>query len=444
MRDALILLVIGGLLPFCIIRPWIGILVWTWLGLMNPHRLSWELDKLPIAMTVALLIFFGMLFRRDYKSPPWNRELILLALLMAYFTLTSVTAWYPLAAWEYWQRVVKMVGMLFVTTMLIHGRQRIEMLLLVVATSIGFYGLKGGLSTIATGGQLRVLGPEGTMIGGNTFIGLAMVMILPLLFAIARQSSGRSTRMGFFAVAGMTLLAIPFTYSRGALLGLAVVIPGIFPRLKRLIIFLPLLIPLVFIVKDFLPERLINRAQTIETYRDDASAMQRIRAWNVSFGIAKDRPLLGAGFDFEELPDHSRWWSYVPPDLFEYGDTAHVAHSIFFSVLGHHGFIALAMFMALLFFTFFDFRHIERRTESDPDLAWIEPYARALRIGLVGYCVSGSFLNAAYFDLMYLFVAFTALFRREILDSERRRKAYDVAPGQDLTSPLGSPTQQSG
>ena len=28
--------------------------------------------------------------------------------------------------------------------------------------------------------------------------------------------------------------------------------------------------------------------------------------------------------------------------------------------------------------------------------------------------VAGAFLNAAYFDLSYLFVAFTAIFRREV------------------------------
>lgn len=423
MRDVLLAVMIVGLLPLCIMRPWVGILVWTWVGLMNPHRMSWELYNLPVAMAVALLTLVGMLFKRDHKPPPWNRELALLALLMAYFTLTSFFAWYPAAAWEYWMRVAKMIGMLFVTTMLIYGRKRIEALLLVVALSIGFFGFKGGLFTILTGGQYRVQGPEGSMIAGNTFIGLAMAMVLPLLFAIAREAPEKWKRAGYYTVSGLTFLSIPFTYSRGALLGLAVVLPGIFPRLKKLVLLLPLLIPLAFVAKGFLPERLVERAQTIETYREDNSSMQRIRAWAVSYGIAKSSPLLGAGFDFEELPDPSRWWSHVPPDLFGYGSTTtHVSHSIYFSVLGQHGFLALAMFLAMLAFTYVDFRRMEQQAKNDPELAWIGPYARALRIGLVGYLVSGAFLNAAYFDLMYLFVAFTALFRREILDTERNRR----------------------
>lgn len=423
MRDILLAVVILGLLPVCLLRPWIGILVWTWIGLMNPHRLTWELSNWPIAMVVALLILTGMLFNRDRKPIPWNRELILLAILMGYFTLTSVTAWYPPAAWAYWERVLKMVGMIFVTTMLIHGRKRIEWLLLVIAGSIGFYGFKGGIFSIVTGAQYRVQGPDGTMIGGNTFIGLAMAMVLPLLFAVARNQSEKWKRQAAYAVSWLTFLAIPFTYSRGALLGLAVVLPGIFPRLRKFILFLPLLIPLAFMAKDFLPEKLVDRAQTIQTYEEDNSAMQRIRAWSVALSIAKESPLMGAGFDFEEFPDPNRWWSHVSPDLYGFGTTkTHVAHSIYFSVLGQHGVIAFALFLAFLFFTFRDLGRLEKVTLETPELAWISPYARALRIGLVGYLVTGAFLNSAYFDLMYLFVAFTALFRREVLEFEQGRR----------------------
>lgn len=166
---------------------------------------------------------------------------------------------------------------------------------------------------MATAGQYRVQGPEGSMIAGNTFLGLAMAMVLPLLFALAREAAVKWKRTLLYATAILTFISIPFTYSRGALLGLAVVVPGVFPRLKKLFIVLPLLIPLAFLARDYLPEKLVQRAQTIETYDEDNSAMQRIRAWAVAIGIAKQSPLLGAGFDFEELPDPSRWWSHVPP-----------------------------------------------------------------------------------------------------------------------------------
>lgn len=415
MRDVLLAIVMLGLLPLCLLRPWIGVLVWTWIGLMNPHRLTWEFSNLPIAMFAALLILTGMLFSRDRKPVPWNRELILLAILLAYFTFTSFMAWHPPAAWAYWERVLKMVGMIFVTSMLIYGRERIELLLLVIAGSIGFYGFKGGIFTLLTGGQYRVQGPDGTMIGGNTFLGLAMVMVLPLLFAVARSQSVKWKRLSAYSVSWLTFLAIPFTYSRGALLGLVVVLPGIFPRLRKFLLLIPLLIPIAFLAKDLLPEKLVDRAQTIQSYEEDSSAMQRLRAWSVAINIAKESPLVGAGFDFEEFPDPSRWWSHVSPQFYELANrVTHVAHSAYFSILGQHGVLALLLFIALIIFTLFDLRNIERRSLLSEQNKWISPYARALRIGFLGYLVAGAFISIAYFDLAYLYICLVAIFRREI------------------------------
>jgi putative inorganic carbon (HCO3(-)) transporter len=41
MRDAILFLMIMGALPFAFKRPVIGIFLWTWVSLMNPHRLTY-------------------------------------------------------------------------------------------------------------------------------------------------------------------------------------------------------------------------------------------------------------------------------------------------------------------------------------------------------------------------------------------------------------------
>ena len=43
MRDLLVTGIVFGVLPFVFKRPWIGILLWSWLGYMNPHRLPMAL-----------------------------------------------------------------------------------------------------------------------------------------------------------------------------------------------------------------------------------------------------------------------------------------------------------------------------------------------------------------------------------------------------------------
>ena len=80
MRDIAVTLAVFGSLPFIIKRPWIGILVWTWLGFMNPHRLAWGFaTTLPFAMVVALTTMLAMLMSKEEKKIPWTREMVLAA-----------------------------------------------------------------------------------------------------------------------------------------------------------------------------------------------------------------------------------------------------------------------------------------------------------------------------------------------------------------------------
>ena len=41
LRDLLITAIVVGALPYVLRHPWIGVLLWTWLSIMNPHKLAW-------------------------------------------------------------------------------------------------------------------------------------------------------------------------------------------------------------------------------------------------------------------------------------------------------------------------------------------------------------------------------------------------------------------
>ena len=71
MRDVVLTLVIFGTLPFILRRPHIGVLVWTWIGFMNPHRLSWGFAySLPFAAIVAGATLIGLLVTKDPRKLP--------------------------------------------------------------------------------------------------------------------------------------------------------------------------------------------------------------------------------------------------------------------------------------------------------------------------------------------------------------------------------------
>ncbi len=427
MRDIALITLILASLPVAFARPWIGVLIWTWVGIMNPHKLTWGIAfDMPIAMLVGIPTLAGVLFSTERKPIPWNLQLVLVAILFCYFTFTTFFAWAPTEAWEQWDKVAKILLMVFVTTMFIYGRERIHLLLLVVALSIGFYGFKGGIFTITSGGVHHVNGPPGTFLAENTFLGLGMIMALPLLIFLAREESRPWLRKLLYLTSALTFISIIFTYSRGALLGLAAITPLLFLKSKQKIWLVILLLPLAYFAKDLIPEKLYKRAETIQTYEEDRSAMQRIRSWQVAWNIAIDKPFTGAGFEFES-GSAPRWFSYADRKYDYLGDTPQAAHSIYFQMLGQHGVVAFSLYLLLLFSTLISLQRIKKRALIDKNFSWIGSYATAVQIGLVGYMTAGAFLSLAYFDLLYILIALTAMLQRELSVVKQQSVATDRA-----------------
>ena len=77
MRDILITAIIFGLLPFVFKRPWVGILLWTWLAYMNPHRQAWGFAyQFPFSLVVGLVTISAFLVSRQSKQILWTRETV--------------------------------------------------------------------------------------------------------------------------------------------------------------------------------------------------------------------------------------------------------------------------------------------------------------------------------------------------------------------------------
>jgi probable O-glycosylation ligase (exosortase A-associated) len=287
-----------------------------------------------------------------------------------------------------------------------------------------------------------VRGPEDTFIGGNTSLGLAMVMTLPLIIFLARSSSRPWLRRGMNVLAIAQIISTIFTYSRGALLGLAATVPLLFLRSKRKFFLLALLVPLAFFVEDLLPAKLIGRAQTIESYEQDSSAMLRFQAWSVAKNIAKERPLTGAGFNFEYGVPDPLWLSYADFLVEGTENSARAAHSIYFQILGQHGFVGLGLFVLLLVLLLRQLWRVRAAARKRSELEWVVDLAGTLQIALVGYLVSGAFLSLAYFDLLYTYVALAAILRREVAIAETAPVVAGPkvpSAGANIGGPAGAP-----
>lgn len=418
LRDILVLIPVMMAVPIGFFRPWLGVLSWTWIGLMNPHRLTWAIRDWPVAEGVAISTLLGLFLSQDRRRIPLTFETVLLSLLTVYFTITTIVAWFPDPAWSGWERVMKIYLFTFVTTMLIFRRDRVRWLILVIVFSLGFYGIKGGFFSIVTGGQYRVWGPPGTFIGDNTALGLVLCMNLPLALVAARQErDNKWLRRALYAVFWLSIPAILFTYSRGAFLGLLAVLTPIGWRYKGRVLVLLMVAGLTFyLAENLVPSQWVDRQESTLDYQQDYSAMQRIQAWGVATNIALHRPLFGAGFNFVSGISNSQWLSYAN-FVGEFYNSKRAAHSIYFEVLGEHGFVAFGLFCTLLFGTFLRLRRLAKRAAYTEETAWIGGYARAVHLALIPYIIAGAFLSLAYFDLFYYLVALSAILHREYAEA---------------------------
>jgi probable O-glycosylation ligase (exosortase A-associated) len=393
MRDIFVTAVIFSLIPFIFKRPWVGILLWSWLGYMNPHRLAWGFAyDFPFSMIVGLVTIVSFMASNEKKEMVWTRETIILLIFVAWMLTTTFFAFNPQWAWFQWDKVWKIQFMVFLTALVIKERQHLHWLIWVIALSLGFYGVKGGIFTILKGGVHRVQGPDGTFIGGNNEIALALVMVVPLIRYLHLQETRKWIKTGLASAMVLSGVAAIGSQSRGGLVAMAAM--GLFLWFKSRSKFFTAIYMTVAIaiMAAVMPQSWYDRMGTIETYQEDRSALGRINAWHTAFNVAKDR-ITGGGFEMW-IPPVFRQYA---PDPFNVRDV----HSIYFETMGEHGFIGFGLFVLLGAFAWIRARQIINRCKKDPEKKWASDMASMIQVSLVGYAAGGAFLGMAYFDLPY-------------------------------------------
>ncbi|HET6724720.1 MAG TPA: putative O-glycosylation ligase, exosortase A system-associated [Gammaproteobacteria bacterium] len=419
-RDLFLALVIFGLIPFIFTSPYIGVLVWSWLGYMNPHRLTWGFAySFPWVQLVAISTILGFIFSAKEKFRlPVRGVSILFLVLLAWMAVTSYFAFVPDVAWSRFEIFVKIMVLVFFTLLLVQTRERLHWLMWVIALSIGFYGVKGGLFVIATGGHYVVIGPSESFIHNSNDIALAMAMVIPLMRYLQLQEKKKWIRIGLWGAMGLTSVAVLGTYSRGGMLTLGAVLLMMFWKSRGKWIIAAVAIIAVPVMLTLVPQKWYVRMSTIDSYQQDESAMGRIQSWKFATNIALDRPLVGGGFRPYLKP--GAWAKYAPPDT-----PRREIHSIYFKMLGEQGFVGLAIFMLLLLLSWRNLVWVRKRTQDLPEYKWAYDLASMLYVSGVAYCVGGAFLPQPYFDLAYQLLAVGLLVRVRV---EKDLPATEAAP----------------
>ena len=402
MRDVLVTVVILGLALYTFRRPYVGVLLMSWIGYMNPHRLTWNFAySLPFALIATGATALALLTTKERAAPPNIFPVRVWIVFILWVSASSLLALnFDDALGEYSRFVKIQIGILF-TLMLIRTPQQIKLLITVITFSIGFYGIKGGIFTIMTGGSYRVWGPDKSFIAGNNEIALALLMVLPLMYFHFTQVGKRWLKLLLAGCIVLTLAAAVGSQSRGALIGLVCTSLFLWRHSKNK---LPLAICgliLLAIGLYLLPDQWFARMETIKSYEQDESAMGRINSWTMAINIAVHN-IFGGGFGV--------FWSeemfarYAPDPL-----NMHDAHSIYFEILGEQGLIGLLLFLTLWVSTWRLLGRVAKAAELTAEHQWMGDLARMLKVSLVAYASGGAFLGLAYWDLPYHFFAVAVL-----------------------------------
>jgi putative inorganic carbon (HCO3(-)) transporter len=408
-RDIVVTAIVLGALLLVFKHPHYGIWLWGWLSYMNPHMQAWGFaQSMPFAMMTAVVTVTAYMFSKEPKRMPWSAEIVLLVIFLSWVTFTTFFAFFSELAWEQWNKVWRIQLMTLVTAMLLTNRERLHGFVWIIALSLGYYGIKGGIFTIVHGGAFRVQGPIRTFIEGNNEMALALIMTVPLIRYLHLQEKRHWLKLGLAGAMVLTGVAAIGSQSRGALLAGAMMALFLWLKSRSKFVTGIFLAGAVGIIGAVMPQEWYDRMSTVKTYDEDASALGRINAWHTAFNVAKQR-ITGGGF---EMFRPSTFAAYAPEP-----GRVHDVHSVYFEVMGEHGFIGLGIWLLLAVVAWHTGSRVIRACKNDPERKWAADLAAMTQVSMIGYGAAGAFLGLAYFDYYYHLIVILVLTHKIAIDN---------------------------
>ncbi len=430
-RSTALLLVAFGLLPLALVSPFVGVLLWTWISLMSPQQWVWGFAggiRWGLYMLAATMI--GWMISKDRKSIPLSATNILLVVLMVWISITTYFAMVPDGAYQKWDYVFRVLLQVLVSSALMTSRVRIHAMVWMLVITIGFYGVKGGLFTLMTGGRYDVQGPEATGIEDRNHLALALAITLPLIYYLRQQSEHYWVRLGLAVAFALHVFAIVGTYSRGGLLALGAVFGMMFLRSRAKLGPILLIAAAAPAALFFMPDQWWERMASIGSYEEDSSATGRLSIWRVCFQIGISS-VFGGGFV-------ANVYGHIV-DRFDPSVTPRAAHSIYFEVFAEQGVLGFTIWALTLVVGFLNASWLARVGKRRADWGWVTELGRSTQVSLIAYLVGGAFLSLGYW-IQVLLILVTLSATRGMLTVELRQAARE----QQLANRVGKSSSDAG
>ena len=405
MRDLIVFLFVMAMMPTAFRRPYLGMLLFSWLAYMRPQDLCWGFAR---TMRLSFFVSAAMLAgwwaheqgRRAFTR--WEPRTKLMVVLLALTTISYVQASvHDEYTNRYYFEYCKIIVIALFTVGQCDSKERLRGMFWVIAISLGFYGVKNGMIGVLRGGGQIIRGPGGMLEDNNDFA-LALVMNVPLLWYLGIGEKKELVRKATLFAVGLTVVTVLLTHSRGAFLALCFTALWIAWRSGQLMRALGVLLVLAGLFPFVAPADILERLASIGN-TEESSANARLTAWATALEMIKDNPLWGVGMrNFQSsYPEYS----VVP---LTDRDHTYVAHNSYFQIWAESGSLAFLVYLGVLASVFVTLGRVYRLCRYRPDLQWAANYARMMEATTVGFSVGAFFLNRGHFDLFYHWLALVA------------------------------------
>lgn len=435
MRDLFFLAVLPLFIYAMAKRPFIAVGMWIWTAMFFPNAWLYGIgSSIRYNLVFTGIAILGYLAMKDKPRAQFGAIGGVIFLFFAWTICSTIlTTGLPEVAWEYWTRFAKVVVLFIFVVLVLSKKLHIDFFVWCVVMSIGFYGSLEALKFVGTGGGHKIEGFVGHVLGDRNELALAFVMTLPLCVYLLGEYGKKSVivRFALIGVMGLLVTSVIGTQSRGGFVALMGLAAYMFIKSDRKILLTVLAIALVGILSNYVSDEWSSRMDTIGEADEDASFMGRVVAWKLSFILAMQNPLFGGGF---KALEYFPVWLNLSQDFFAYpffytGEAlpdpvkARAAHSVYFQVMGDHGFAGLAIYLTFIVLAFLGARSVSIQAKKHEETRWIATLATMLQLCIFAFCLGGAALSFAYFDLLYALCGLVVVLKTRMLPAALKKIA---------------------
>jgi putative inorganic carbon (HCO3(-)) transporter len=224
--------------------------------------------------------------------------------------------------------------------------------------------------------------------------------------------------MLWLATTCLLTLTIVGTQSRGGSIALGAIFLYLFLKCKKKVMGLIGIVAVVMAVMFFAPHEYFDRLASTADYETEGSAQGRIMAWKSAMRMAADHPLLGVGAGHFPV---KYGIEYRPPGVGRTDIPWSNAHSVYFLILGEHGYTGIVFLLGLLISNLLRNRRkiIDLENINSLDLKTERNLVVAIQASLIGFVIGGAFLSGLYYPHLYIVAALCEAANRMAENAEK-------------------------